>query len=86
MRLLLIEDDHALQTSLKRTLERRGMRVLRCGDGLQALPLWRQQLPDVVLLDLSLPGIDGLELLAQARQSGMVTPVLILTVRRMARG
>jgi two-component system response regulator TctD len=81
MRLLLIEDDAALQTSLQRTLERRGMRVLLCGDGLQALALWRQHLPDVVLLDLSLPGIDGLEVLAQARQRGMVTPVLILTAR-----
>ena len=81
MRLLLIEDDHALQTSLKRTLERRGMRVHVCGDGGQALALWRAQLPHVVLLDLSLPGIDGLEVLAQARQGGMDTPVLILTAR-----
>lgn len=81
MRLLLIEDDPALQTSLQRTLERRGMRVQLCGDGLQALEIWRQQLPDVVLLDLSLPGIDGLEVLAQARQSGLATPVLILTAR-----
>jgi two-component system response regulator TctD len=81
MRLLLIEDDFALQTSLRRTMERRGMRVHWCGDGLQALAVWRQHLPDVVLLDLSLPGIDGLEVLAQARQSGLVTPVLILTAR-----
>ncbi len=81
MRLLLIEDDPALQTSLKRTLERRGMRVQLCGDGLPALELWRQQLPDVVLLDLSLPGIDGLEVLAQARQNSLTTPVLILTAR-----
>ena len=73
MRLLLIEDDFALQTSLRRTMERRGMRVHWCGDGLQALAVWRQHLPDVVLLDLSLPGIDGLEVLAQARQSGLVT-------------
>ena len=81
MRLLLIEDDPALQTSLKRTLERRGMRVQLCDDGLQALEIWRQHAPDVVLLDLSLPGIDGLEVLAQARQGGLVTPVLILTAR-----
>ncbi len=81
MRLLLIEDDPALQTGLKRTMERRGMRVQLCGDGSQALTIWRQQLPDVVLLDLSLPGIDGLEVLAQARQSGLLTPVLILTAR-----
>lgn len=81
MRLLLIEDDAALQTSLQRTLERRGMRVLLCNDGRQALAAWRQHMPDLVLLDLSLPGVDGLEVLAQARQEGIATPVLILTAR-----
>jgi two-component system, OmpR family, response regulator TctD len=81
MRLLLIEDDAALQTSLQRTLERRGMRVLLCNDGRQALAAWRQHMPDLVLLDLSLPGVDGLEVLAQARQDGLATPVLILTAR-----
>jgi two-component system, OmpR family, response regulator TctD len=81
MRLLLIEDDAALQTSLQRTLERRGIRVLLCNDGRQALAAWRQHMPDLVLLDLSLPGVDGLEVLAQARQDGLATPVLILTAR-----
>ncbi len=81
MRLLLIEDDPALQTSLKRTLERRGMRVQLCDNGLQALQAWREQAPDVVLLDLSLPGVDGLEVLSQARQAQLLTPVLILTAR-----
>ena len=81
MQLLLIEDDPTLQTSLRRTLERRGMRVRLCADGLLALAQWREQVPDVVLLDLSLPGLDGLEVLAQARKSGLLTPVLILTAR-----
>lgn len=81
MRVLLIEDDPALQTSLQRTLERRGMRVALCADGAQAVAQWQQQTPDVVLLDLSLPGMDGLEVLAQARQRGLATPVLILTAR-----
>ena len=81
MRLLLIEDDPALQTSLQRTLERRGMHVALCADGAQAVAQWRQRAPDVVLLDLSLPGLDGLEVLAQARQRGLLTPVLILTAR-----
>jgi len=81
MRLLLIEDDVALQTSLQRTLERRGMQVNLCGDGRQALAQWHRLAPDVVLLDLSLPGLDGLDVLTQARTSGLATPVLILTAR-----
>ncbi len=81
MRLLLIEDDPDLQTSLRRTLERKGMQVGVCADGRHALAQWQQMTPDVVLLDLSLPGLDGLEVLARARQTGMTTPVLILTAR-----
>lgn len=81
MRLLLIEDDPDLQTSLRRTLERKGMQVGLCADGLKAVAHWRAMAPDVVMLDLSLPGMDGLEVLAQARRAGLGTPVLILTAR-----
>ena len=81
MHLLLIEDDPALQTTLRRTLERRGVQVSLCDDGLVALARWQQIRPDVVVLDLSLPGLDGLEVLGQARRSGLETPVLILTAR-----
>ena len=81
MDLLLIEDDPALQVTLRRTLERRGIRVALCNDGLLALAHWKQLQPGVVLLDLSLPGLDGLEILTLARRDGLETPVLILTAR-----
>lgn len=81
MKLLLIEDHAAMQTTLRRSLERRGAQVTVCGDGARALDRWRAVLPDVVLLDLSLPGADGLEVLAAARAEGLDTPVLILTAR-----
>ena len=81
MNLLLIEDDPALQTSLTRALSRLGWIVAVCGDGLAAVAQWRAARPDVVLLDLSLPGQDGLAVLAQARQAGLISPVLILTAR-----
>jgi two-component system response regulator TctD len=81
MKLLLIEDHPAMQTTLRRSFERRGVQVLLCGDGARALDRWRATLPDVVLLDLSLPGADGLQVLAQARAEGLRTPVLILTAR-----
>ena len=81
MHLLLIEDDPALHTPLQRSLVRAGMRVHVCADGAQALGVWKQMQPDVVVLDLNLPGMDGLEVLAQARKAKLITPVLILTAR-----
>jgi two-component system response regulator TctD len=81
MKLLLIEDHLSLQTTLVRTLTRRGFDVVTCADGLQALKVWQRSLPEVVLLDLSLPGQDGLQLLTQARALNLRTPVIILTAR-----
>ena len=81
MKLLLVEDDPSMQTALKRTLQNRGMEVEVCGDGRQALARWQGAPPDVVLLDLTLPGMDGLRVLEEARRAGLSTPVLILTAR-----
>lgn len=81
MKLLLIEDNTAMQTTLQRSFERRGVQVVLCGDGARALDRWQASVPDVVLLDLSLPGLDGLTVLAQARAQGLRTPVLIITAR-----
>ncbi len=81
MKVLLIEDNSAMQTTLQRSFERRGMQVVLCGDGERALDRWHASLPDVVLLDLSLPGRDGLSVLADARAQGLDTPVLIITAR-----
>lgn len=81
MKLLLIEDNPAMQASLQRAFGRRGFHVTPCDDGARALDRWRASVPDVVVLDLSLPGVDGLEVLAQARAEGLRTPVLILTAR-----
>ncbi len=81
MHLLLIEDDPALRAALQRSLVRAAMRVDVCSDGAAAFDIWNTLQPDVVVLDLSLPGKDGLEVLQQARKSGLGTPVLILTAR-----
>ena len=81
MKLLLVEDDAVMRATLERTLSRRGILIEACGDGLQALEKWRAMSFDVILLDLTLPGLDGLQVLAQARQSGLNTPVLIATAR-----
>ncbi|MDI3380203.1 response regulator [Xenophilus aerolatus] len=81
MKLLLVEDDPTMQTTLQRTLGRRQIDVRVCGDGAQALAQWRALDPDVVALDLSLPNLDGLQVLAQARAAGLRAPVLLLTAR-----
>ncbi|MGJ7508936.1 response regulator [Variovorax sp. GT1P44] len=81
MKLLLVEDDPSMQTTLQRTLGRRQIDVRICGDGGLALAQWRELEPDVVALDLSLPNLDGLQVLAQARAAGLRTPVLLLTAR-----
>jgi two-component system response regulator TctD len=81
MKLLLVEDNVAMRTTLQRSFERRGMQVVVCGDGTRALDRWQASVPDVVLLDLNLPGVDGLSVLAQARAKGLATPVIVLTAR-----
>jgi two-component system, OmpR family, response regulator TctD len=81
MKLLLVEDDAAMRTTLARSFERRGMQVLSCDDGRRALDRWRASVPDAVLLDLTLPGCDGLEILAAARREGLRTPVILVTAR-----
>ena len=81
MKLLLVEDDPSMQITLQRTLGRRRIDVRVCGDGAQAVAQWHALEPDVVALDLSLPNLDGLQVLAQARAEGLRTPVLLLTAR-----
>ena len=81
MQLLLVEDDPTMQATLHRALTRRGMEVTAVGDGRAALSQWTALQPDAVILDLTLPGLDGLQVLQQARSRGLRTPVLILTAR-----
>ena len=81
MQLLLVEDDATMQATLQRSLARRGMAVTALADGRAALAEWRARPPDAVVLDLTLPGLDGLQVLQQARAAGLRTPVLLLTAR-----
>ncbi len=81
MQLLLVEDDPTMQATLHRALTRRGMEVTAAGDGRSALSQWAARQPDAVILDLTLPGLDGLQVLQQARSRDLRTPVLILTAR-----
>lgn len=66
-RLLLVEDDHRLATLVSRYLQGHGFQVERACDGRAALHCVQQQVPDIVLLDLGLPDMDGLDLCRQLR-------------------
>ena len=81
MRLLLVEDDPYLQENLVRSLSRRGLQVTSASTAAQAVSVWQSLRPDVVLLDLTLPDGDGLNVVSQVRQMGFTTPVLVLTAR-----
>ena len=81
MKILVVEDDPDLSRALVRALEKRGFAVTPCFDGLKAFRTIRQDVHDIILLDLNIPGEDGLHLLQRVRSAGIGTPVLILTAR-----
>lgn len=81
MDVLLVEDDLSLVQALGRALSARGFALVSCSDGLEALALCRRRRFDAVVLDLSLPDMDGLEVLTRLRGRDDATPVLILTAR-----
>ena len=80
-RVLVAEDDEDLQSFLRDTLESQGMHVVSATDGAGALLAAGAEAPDIVLLDLDLPDLDGLDVLAALRR-GRPVPVIVLTGRR----
>ena len=81
MRLLIIEDEPELCNSIAEGLRLDGYEVDICGDGAQALELCCAEHYDLILLDLNLPGMDGMEVLRQLRAEDAETCVLILSAR-----
>src|SRR6266536_2225047 len=79
-RVLLIEDDPAVRQGLELALTRQGHRVRAVESGEQGLDRLRTDLPDVVVLDLMLPGMDGFEVCRRIRAAGEV-PIIMLTAR-----
>lgn len=81
MRVLLIEDSSVLQEALSKGFHRRGVALDVVGDGAEGLSLARNNPYDVLILDLMLPGLDGMSLLRELRGAGSDLHVLILTAR-----
>ena len=82
MRLLIAEDDKALGLFLSRGLEADGHRVRVALDGAAAVEAFRQEMPDLTILDLNLPIKDGEQVLAELRALDTELPVLVLTARQ----
>ncbi|MBI2705207.1 MAG: response regulator transcription factor [Actinobacteria bacterium] len=78
---LVVEDDRAVRESLDRALRLSGYEVTLAADGFQALDAAAEHEPDVILLDLMMPGIGGLEVCRRMRATGNHTPILVLTAR-----
>jgi two-component system, OmpR family, response regulator MprA len=78
---LVVDDDQAVRASLRRALGLHGFDVALAGDGLAALDAIRRRRPDVLVLDIGMPGVDGLGVLRRLRQDGDDLPILLLTAR-----
>src|SRR5438067_10293655 len=78
--ILLVDDEDSIQTLLTYPLERDGYRVVQARDGDEALRLFREQEIDLVVLDLMLPKVDGLEVCRRLRAESTV-PIVMLTAR-----
>jgi len=83
MDILIVEDEPEIAQLIQLTLEREGFSCYSCRDGLTALQTFAKQQPDVIILDLMLPGLDGLEVCARIRQKpGTKDPyILMLTAK-----
>jgi two-component system response regulator MprA len=81
MRVLVVDDDRALRDALRRALTLGGYEVLAAAGGLQAIEQVEGARPDVMVLDLLMPDLDGLEVCRRLRDRGDRTPILMLTAR-----
>ncbi|MEM7336900.1 MAG: response regulator, partial [Chloroflexota bacterium] len=79
-KILIIEDEVRIVRTLQIYLEQAGFAVTAVHDGSQAIPAFRQERPSLVLLDLNLPGQDGLDICRSLRQLGKV-PIIMITAR-----
>ncbi len=80
---LLIDDGPGFRAIVQPLLKRKGYRVVQATDGAAGVAKFKEEKPDIVLLDLSMPGMDGIEACQRLRRTegGETVPILIITVR-----
>ena len=79
--ILVVDDEEPVQRLVRIPLEREGYRVVAAMTGEQALTLYESEQPDLVLLDIMLPGIDGIEVCRELRRRSATLPIIMLTAR-----
>lgn len=78
-RVLVVDDDEVFRTRLCRALAQRGWETAAACDGEEAIGIARESAPDLVLLDLRMPGMDGLDVIAGLRAASSFTKIIVLT-------
>jgi DNA-binding response OmpR family regulator len=81
IRVLLVEDDRDIAEPLARALVREGYEVSEAGDGFDALDAVQRAPPDLIILDIGLPGLNGLDVCRHVRETRPEVPILMLTAR-----
>lgn len=81
MQILIVDDEKSLVKGLKYTLEREGFEVHAAYDGQEALDFLQENKVDIIILDLMLPKVDGLDVCRRIRQRGNKTPIIMLTAK-----
>ena len=80
-KVLIVDDERSIVDILKCNLEKDGMKVVSAYDGAEGLRLARSEDPDVILLDVMLPEMDGFEVCRTLRAEGNNVPIIMITAR-----
>src|SRR5580700_7112474 len=80
-KLLIVDDETDIATSIQYVLTQEGFSTVLAHDGLKAIELVEKEKPDMIILDLMMPGLDGLEVCRRVRAHDRRTPILMLTAR-----
>ena len=83
-KILLVEDNEMNRDMLSRRLERKGYAVVCAVDGVQAVTMAQSEKPALILMDMSLPGLDGWEATRQIKAANRTIPIIALTAHAMA--
>ncbi len=81
MRVLVVDDEPAIRRFLRTSLTAQGYQVSEASNGQTALEMFRRDAPDVLVLDLGLPDIDGFQIIKQLRENGSAAPIIVLSSR-----
>jgi DNA-binding response OmpR family regulator len=81
-RILVVDDERPMRASISQCLQAEGYRVLEAADGVLGLDLIAKEKPSLVILDVMMPNLTGLEVAAELRRLGLTIPVLMLTTRQ----